>query len=157
MGASIRFADRRESGGEPIATVVAAPKALRATSIGGAEIPSLIDELPLLACVAARAEGETLIRGAAELRVKESDRIATVVSNLRAIGVVAEELADGLRVTGSDRPLKGRVITHGDHRIAMAFGVLGAVRGNHIDIDDRDCVGVSFPEFWSHLKAAVSL
>jgi 3-phosphoshikimate 1-carboxyvinyltransferase len=157
MGASIRITDRHESGGEAIATIIASPKALRATSIGGAEIPSLIDELPLLACVAARAEGETVITGAAELRVKESDRIATVVSNLRAIGVVAEELPDGLRVTGSDRPLAGRVVTHGDHRIAMAFGILGAVPGSDIDIDDRACVAVSYPAFWSHLKAAVSL
>jgi 3-phosphoshikimate 1-carboxyvinyltransferase len=157
MGASIRFTDRRESGGEPVATVVAAPKGLHATAIGGVEIPSLIDELPLLACVAARAEGETVISGAAELRVKESDRIATVVANLRAIGVVAEELPDGLRVTGSDRPLKGRVVTQGDHRIAMAFGVLGSVRGNDIDLDDRSCVAVSYPAFWSHLTAAVSL
>ena len=157
MGASIRITDRRESGGEPIATVVAGPNALRATTIGGAEIPSLIDELPLLACVAARAEGETVISGAAELRVKESDRIATVVSNLRAIGVIAEELPDGLRVTGSDRRLAGRVVTHGDHRIAMAFGILGALPGNDIAVDDRDCVAVSYPAFWSHLSAAVSL
>ena len=157
MGASIRITDRRESGGEPIATVVAAPKALRATTIGGTEIPSLIDELPLLACVAARAEGETVISGAAELRVKESDRIATVVSNLRAIGVIAEELPDGLRVTGSDRRLAGRVVTHGDHRIAMAFGILGAMPGNDIALDDRDCVAVSYPAFWYHLSATVSL
>lgn len=157
MGASIRMSHRRESGGEPLATIVASPGSLRATEIGGSEIPSLIDELPLLACVAARAEGETVITGAAELRVKESDRIATVVSNLNAIGGVAEELPDGLRVTGSDHKLRGRVVTHGDHRIAMAFGVLGAIPGNEIEIDDRDCAGVSYPAFWADLKAAVSV
>jgi 3-phosphoshikimate 1-carboxyvinyltransferase len=156
MGARISMADRHDSGGEPLAAVTVAPGSLRATTIGGAEIPSLIDELPLLACVAARAEGETVITGAAELRVKESDRIATVVGNLRAIGAVAEELPDGLRVTGSDRPLRGHVVTHGDHRIAMAFGVLGAIPGNEIRIDDRDCVRVSYPAFWDHLAAAVS-
>jgi 3-phosphoshikimate 1-carboxyvinyltransferase len=114
----------------------------------------MIDELPLLACVGARARGTTEIRGAAELRVKESDRIATVVSNLRAIGATASELPDGLVVTGSSAPLRGRVITHGDHRIAMAFGVLGALPGNEIEIDDPACVAVSYPDFWSDLARA---
>jgi 3-phosphoshikimate 1-carboxyvinyltransferase len=157
MGVSLRMTDRHESGGEPLATVIVAPGSLHSTEIGRAEVPSLIDELPLLACVAARASGETVITGAAELRVKESDRIATVVSNLKAIGATAEELPDGLRVTGSDRPLKGRVVTHGDHRIAMAFGILAAVPGNRIEVDDRDCVGVSYPDFWAHLTSAVSV
>ncbi|MBK5187376.1 MAG: hypothetical protein JJD97_03975, partial [Gemmatimonadaceae bacterium] len=93
-------------------------------------------------------------RGAAELRVKESDRIATVVSNLRSIGASADELPDGLTVTGSDAPLRGRVITHGDHRIAMAFGVLGALPGNEIEIDDPACVAVSYPAFWDDLARA---
>jgi 3-phosphoshikimate 1-carboxyvinyltransferase len=136
--------------------VIVRPKRLTATNVGGAEVPSLIDELPLLACVAARAEGETNISGAAELRVKESDRIATVVANLRAVGADAHELPDGLSVVGSDRPLEGRVVTHGDHRIAMAFGILGAVPGNKIEIDDRDCVAVSYPAFWADLAAAIS-
>jgi 3-phosphoshikimate 1-carboxyvinyltransferase len=83
--------------------------------------------------------------------VKESDRIAVVVRNLRAIGAVADELPDGFVVHGSDRPYRGRVTTHGDHRIAMAFGVLGALDGNTIDIDDRECVSVSYPGFWSDL------
>jgi 3-phosphoshikimate 1-carboxyvinyltransferase len=156
MGASIRMAERHESGGEPIATIVVTPGRLRATTIGGAEVPSLIDELPLLACVAARAEGETVITRAAELRVKESDRIAAVVSNLRAIGVSADELPDGLKVRGSDARLRGRVVTHGDHRIAMAFGVLGAIPGNEIAVDDPDCVAVSYPSFWSDLRRAVT-
>ena len=156
MGARIRSDDRAESGGETTATIVASPGRLVATTIGGAEVPTLIDELPLLACVAARAEGTTTITGAAELRVKESDRIATVVGNLQAIGVQAEELPDGMRVTGSDRPLSGSIVTRGDHRIAMAFGILGAVPGNAITIDDRDCVAVSYPAFWSDLRSAVS-
>ena len=157
MGAVVAISDRRESGGEPLATVVVRPGKLRATTIGGVEVPSLIDELPLLACVASQAEGETTITGAAELRVKESDRIAAVVANLRAIGATAEELPDGLRITGSDRPVSGRVVTHGDHRIAMAFGILGALPGNSIEIDDRDCVAVSYPAFWKHLATAVSV
>jgi 3-phosphoshikimate 1-carboxyvinyltransferase len=157
MGAVIHFNEHMEHGGEPVATVTVKPGRLSGTRIGGGEIPTLIDELPLLACVAARSLGETVITGAAELRVKESDRIAVVVANLRAIGAAAEELPDGLRIVGSDRPLAGRVATHGDHRIAMAFGILGAVPGNAIDIDDRDCVSVSYPAFWSDLRSAVSV
>lgn len=156
MGATLTFADHAERGGEPVATLHAKPGRLAGTTISGPEIPTLIDELPLLACVAARASGETVISGAAELRVKESDRIATVVANLRAIGADASELPDGLRVIGSDRPLTGRVLTRGDHRIAMAFGTLATLPGNAIDIDDRDCVEVSYPSFWSDLASVVS-
>jgi 3-phosphoshikimate 1-carboxyvinyltransferase len=108
----------------------------------------------MLACLATHADGETVITGAAELRVKESDRIAAVVSNLRAIGADADELPDGIRVRGSDRRLTGRVVTHGDHRLAMAFGVLGAVRGNAIEVDDPNCVAVSYPDFWADLARA---
>jgi 3-phosphoshikimate 1-carboxyvinyltransferase len=112
----------------------------------------MVDELPLLACLASRADGETVITGAGELRVKESDRIAAVVANLRAVGAEAEELPDGLRIQGHhDRPLRGRVRTHGDHRLAMAFGILGAARGNAIEVDDPECVAVSYPGFWSDL------
>jgi 3-phosphoshikimate 1-carboxyvinyltransferase len=94
------------------------------------------------------------VTGAAELRVKESDRIAAVVSNLRALGADAEELADGFVVRGGAAPLRGRVVTHGDHRIAMAFGVLGARPGNAITIDDPACAGVSYPSFWDDLDNA---
>jgi 3-phosphoshikimate 1-carboxyvinyltransferase len=154
MGVTVEESAIADAGGETIATLRVRPGTLKATTIGGSEIPSLIDEIPLLACVAARAEGETVITGAHELRVKESDRIATIVGNLRTIGADAEELPDGLRIRGGDRPLRGRVTTHGDHRIAMAFGVLGAVPGNDLAIDDRDCVAVSYPRFWADLAQA---
>jgi 3-phosphoshikimate 1-carboxyvinyltransferase len=112
----------------------------------------MIDELPLLACLATRAEGETVIRGASELRVKESDRITAVVQNLRAVGADADELPDGLVVRGAPgSPLGGRIRAHGDHRLAMGFGVLGALSGGAIDVDDRDCVSVSYPGFWADL------
>jgi 3-phosphoshikimate 1-carboxyvinyltransferase len=111
----------------------------------------MIDELPLLACLATRAKGETEIRGAGELRVKESDRISAVVQNLRAVGADAEELPDGLRVRGTRGALGGAIRAYGDHRLAMAFGVLGAVSGDDIAIDDRECVSVSYPGFWSDL------
>jgi 3-phosphoshikimate 1-carboxyvinyltransferase len=156
FGARVQYQDARDDGGEPVATIVAAPRLLRGVTIDPAVVPSLIDELPMLACVAARAEGETRVTGAAELRVKESDRIAAVVRNLRAIGADAEELPDGFVVRGSDRPYRGRVTTHGDHRIAMAFGVLGALSGNALDIDDHACVNVSYPGFWSDLARVTS-
>lgn len=151
MGAAVAIDEGADQGGEPTGTIRASRSELRGVSVSESRVPSMIDELPLLACVGACARGTTEIRGAAELRVKESDRIATVVSNLRNIGASAEELPDGLVVTGSTGPLAGRVITHGDHRIAMAFGVLGALPGNEIEIDDRACVAVSYPAFWDDL------
>jgi 3-phosphoshikimate 1-carboxyvinyltransferase len=155
MGADVRFEDERDVGGEPVGTIVAraSGRNLRSTTASGAEIPTMIDELPLLACLAARAEGTTVITNAAELRVKESDRIATVVANLRTLGVDARELPDGLSVTGSDRPMRGRAVTHGDHRMSMAFGVLGALPGNEVTVDDPACAIVSFPGFWELLGA----
>jgi 3-phosphoshikimate 1-carboxyvinyltransferase len=152
MGVSLSLANEQERGGEPVADVHVAPcPGLRGVDIGGAEIPSLIDELPILACLAARAEGETRIADAAELRVKESDRINAVVTNLRAIGADADERPDGMVIRGGTSPLAGRVVTHADHRIAMAFGVLGTLPGHAITIDDPECVSVSFPGFWEML------
>ena len=144
-------------GGEPVGTIVAshAPH-LRGVAVGADEIPSMIDEVPILAALAARADGETVVRGAGELRVKESDRIAAVVANLRAIGAQAEELEDGLVVRGSNGPLRGSVVTHGDHRLAMAFAVLGGLPGNEIHVDDAACVAVSYPAFWDDLRRVTS-
>ena len=156
MGARVQVEDERTVGGEAVGTIVVTPANLVGTEIGGGEIPTLIDELPMIACVAARAEGETRVTGASELRVKESDRITAVVDNLRAIGGDADELPDGFVVRGHQRALSGRVVTHGDHRLAMAFGILGALPGNNIAIDDRDCVDVSFPAFWKELHCAIS-
>lgn len=154
MGADIHLEDRREEGGEHVGTIVARPSALRGLEIAAADVPSMIDELPLVACVATRAEGETIVRGASELRVKESDRIATVVRNLRRLGAKAEELPDGFRVIGARAPLRGRVETDGDHRIAMSFGILGALPGNQVEVDQPACVAVSYPDFWQDLNRA---
>jgi 3-phosphoshikimate 1-carboxyvinyltransferase len=96
-----------------------------------------------------------VVRGASELRVKESDRIATIVRNLKNLGADAEELPDGFRVVGASKPLRGKVETRGDHRIAMAFGILGALSGNAIEVDDPDCVAVSYPNFWSDLASVL--
>jgi 3-phosphoshikimate 1-carboxyvinyltransferase len=154
MGADIQLLDKQRLAGEWVSDVaVKGGRTLRGISIGREAIPTLIDELPLVACLAAYAEGETRVTGAEELRVKESDRIAVVVGNLRALGADVDELPDGFVVRGSAPTLRGRVVTHADHRMAMAFGILGALPGNEIEIDDRECVAVSYPAFWSDLSA----
>ena len=137
--------------GEPSGDLVVYPSELAGCRVGGDEIPGLIDEVPILAAGAARARGLTRITGARELRVKETDRIRAVVDNLRALGVEAEELEDGMEIEGTDRPLRGRVQSHGDHRIAMAFGVLGSLPGNVVQVDGGEVAGVSFPGFWELL------
>lgn len=157
MGAAIELEDAAREGGEHVASLhVTSGGTLRGVTVGGEAIPTLIDELPLLACIGAYAEGETRVTGAEELRVKESDRISAVVGNLRALGADADELPDGFVVRGSRPALRGRVTTHGDHRLAMAFGVLGAIPGNEITIDDPDCVSVSYPGFWGDLARVTS-
>ncbi len=155
MGARVEVLEETMRGGEPVGTLRVTAGPLQGTDITGGEVPSMVDEISLAACVAARAEGDTRISGAGELRVKESDRIATVVGNLRALGVEAEELPDGMVVHGSRAPLRGSIVTHGDHRIAMAFGLLGVTDGAAIEIDDRACVEVSFPGFWELLAGAI--
>jgi len=153
MGAEITVeTDADDENLEARGTVSASLSSLTGTHVGAAEVPRMIDELPLVAVLGARAQGETSIRGAQELRAKESDRIDAVVRNLRVLGVDVEEHEDGLIVLGSDRPLKGRVEAFDDHRIAMAFGVLGAAPGNDIEVDDPHASGVSFPGFWELLR-----
>ena len=152
MGGMVSLVDQVRQNGEWVADVhVACGAPLKGVAVSGAAVPTLIDELPLLACVGAYAEGETRVTGAGELRVKESDRIAAVVSNLRTLGADAIELDDGFVVRGTRPALRGMVTTHGDHRLAMAFGVLAALPGNEIAIDDRECVAVSYPGFWDDL------
>jgi 3-phosphoshikimate 1-carboxyvinyltransferase len=152
MGADVRWEVEREECGEPVGMISVAAGSLASVEVDGARVPAMIDELPLLACLATRATGETVVRGAGELRVKESDRITAVVANLRAIGADAEELPDGLIVRGTPgSSLGGTVRAHGDHRLAMAFGVLGALSGSAIAVDDPACVGVSYPGFWADL------
>ncbi|HET7040824.1 MAG TPA: 3-phosphoshikimate 1-carboxyvinyltransferase, partial [Gemmatimonadales bacterium] len=154
MGATIRHEGWSEEGGEPVADLLVAPAALRGTEVAAAEIPGLIDEIPLLAVVASRAEGTTVFRQVGELRVKESDRLGLIAENLRAVGVAAEVQGEDLYVTGTDRPPRGKVRTAHDHRLAMAFGVLGTVPGAKVAIDDKACAGVSFPGFWDLLRKA---
>lgn len=157
MGARIRVeAEAGEPEGEPRGALTAAPAELHGVEVGAEEIPGMIDEVPALVVAAARARGTTTITGAAELRVKESDRLSALAENLRAVGAEVRELEDGLVIEGSQEPLRGRVRCRGDHRIAMAFGVLGSLEGNRIEVDEPRCVEVSFPGFWNTLREATS-
>ena len=153
MGARLAVERDADQGGEPVGSITAAPTVLRATTIGAEDVIGAIDEIPILAAAAARAQGTTRITGAGELRVKETDRLRALAQNLRAIGVRVEELEDGLEVEGTDQPLAGEVDAMGDHRIAMAFGVLGALAGNNIRVLGAQVVDVSFPGFWERLAA----
>jgi 3-phosphoshikimate 1-carboxyvinyltransferase len=117
------------------------------------EIANLIDELPLVAAAGALAEGVTEIRNAEELRVKESDRIASTVKNLQAVGVQVEELPDGMIVTGPNRIVaQGAIDSFGDHRIAMMMSILALSADAPLDVRDIACVDTSYPEFWMHLQ-----
>ena len=153
MGVEIEVHPRRAAGGEPVGDLRVAARAnpLRSVQVGRGEVPGMIDEIPVLAVLAARAEGVTRITGAAELRVKESDRLAALAVNLRRIGVEVEELPDGLEIEGTRRPLSGVVECFHDHRIGMAFGVLGQTPGCDIRVDDPRVSEVSFPGFWELL------
>ena len=150
MGAEVEVVSRETAGGEEVGDLRVGTNTarLQAAEVGGDEIPGMIDEVPVLAVLAARAEGVTRITGAAELRVKESDRLAALATNLRRIGVAVEELRDGLEIEGTDLPLAGPVESFHDHRIAMAFGVLGATPGCDVAVGGRAVTEVSFPGFW---------
>lgn len=153
MGARVERQPVPAQAGEPRETwSVRPPDGLRAFSIGGEIIPRVIDEIPLLAVLAARARGRSEIRDAAELRVKESDRLAVLARTLETLGVVVEERPDGLTIQGRAGRLEGNVVTRGDHRIAMAFGVLAAAGDADLHIDDRMCASVSFPGFWRAIE-----
>jgi 3-phosphoshikimate 1-carboxyvinyltransferase len=151
MRADVHVANERIEANEPVGDIRVTAAPVVGTDVAPDEVPAMIDEIPAIAALAARAAGETRITGARELRVKETDRIAALVTNLRAIGVDADELDDGLVVQGNTKPLKGDVRCHGDHRIAMAFGVLASLDGSDIRIDQPNVVDVSFPSFWRAL------
>lgn len=152
MGARVEIGAGHEAGGEPVGDLLIAPAELRATTVSAEEIPGLIDEIPLLAVLASRAIGVTTFREVGELRVKESNRLELIAANLRAVGAHAEAGGNVLRVDGSDRPPAGRVRTDGDHRIAMAFAVLGTLPGARVRVDDLSCADVSFPRFAETLR-----
>jgi 3-phosphoshikimate 1-carboxyvinyltransferase len=152
MGAAVRLEAGSTSFGEPVADLVAGPAALAGTEVESGEIPGLIDEIPLLAVLASRARGTTVFREVGELRVKESDRLGLIAENIRAVGGRADVRGEDLLVEGVERPPSGRVRTAGDHRIAMAFAVLGTLPGARVRVDDMACAAVSFPGFPETLR-----
>jgi len=155
LGAEVDVRQTGEDTGEPVGAVTVRGRRLRGVRIGGSLIPRVIDELPVLCVIATAAEGETVISDAAELRVKESDRIAVIARGLRALGGEVEERPDGLTVYGS--PLHGgRVASAGDHRIAMAFAVAGLLAGGPVTVEGAESIAVSFPAFTRVLRDVVA-
>lgn len=146
MGADIRVENERESGGEPVGDIVVRHAALKGADIPEAIVPDMIDEFPALFIAAAAAAGPTVIRGAAELRVKESDRLATMAAGLRVLGIAVDETPDGGTIHGG-RLGGGVVDSHGDHRIAMSFAIAGLLADAPITITDCSNVATSFPGF----------
>ncbi len=151
MGADITLFNEKNTG-EPVADLLVKSSSLHGITIGGDIIPTLIDELPIIAVMAAAADGTTVIRDAAELKVKESDRIAVMTENLSAMGCDITATQDGMIIHGRNA-LQGAVIDpHSDHRIAMSFAVAAMIADGETEIKDADCVMISYPDFYDDLK-----
>nr|MBP9235044.1 3-phosphoshikimate 1-carboxyvinyltransferase [Hyphomonadaceae bacterium] len=154
MGADLRTEEDGQATGEDTVRVIASPSNLRGVSLDPALVPSMIDELPIFAVLAAFAEGKTKVTGAAELRVKESDRIKAICAMLAVNGVEVEELPDGFIVTGrGSRGVAGggTVETRHDHRIAMSALVMGSAAKDMVSVDDIAMIATSYPEFFDHM------
>ena len=152
MGADISLLNKRENGGEPVADVLVRYSNLKATTIEGEIIPTLIDELPMIAVMACFAKGTTIIKDAAELKVKESDRIAVMVDNLSRMGAHITATDDGMIIEGG-YPLHRAVIdSHLDHRIAMSFAIAALAADGETEIKDAECVNISYPNFYEELS-----
>jgi len=154
MDADLEWEVERVAGGEPVGALRARHSDLRGTAVGGEVVPRLIDEIPVLAVAATQAEGETKFTDAAELRVKESDRIAAVTDALRALGATVEPLPDGLVVSGSTRLSGGRVDAVGDHRVALSLAIAASVASDEVTIEGWGAIDTSFPEFKRTFAAA---
>jgi 3-phosphoshikimate 1-carboxyvinyltransferase len=153
MGAYVDRVNLRDEGGEPVADLLVRPAALKGTEVSAAEIPTLVDEVPILAVLASRARGPTVFREVGELRVKESNRLELVATNLRAVGTQAEARGNDLFVEGSYAPPRGRVETASDHRLAMAFAVLGTLEGADVKLSEKKSVAISYPGFFDDLRS----
>ena len=153
MGAHIERVNLRDEGGEPVADLVVRPATLRGTEVSAAEIPTLVDEVPVLAVLASRASGDSVFREVGELRVKESNRLELIAANLRVVGAKAEARGNDLYVAGNAQAPQGRVETASDHRLAMAFAVLGTLAGSNVQLSEKKSVAISYPNFFRDLKA----
>jgi 3-phosphoshikimate 1-carboxyvinyltransferase len=152
MGASVALEEERMWGCEPVADIVVCSSSLRGTNVEGSLIPRLIDEIQGLAVAACLAEGETVIRDAHELRLKESDRIRTTVLELRRLGAHIEELPDGMVIQGVGRLKGGACGSHGDHRLAMTLAVAGLLAQGETVVRGAEASSISYPVFWHHLE-----
>ena len=153
MGGNITLENIREGNGEPVADILVSSSQLHGIEIGGSLIPNLIDEIPIIAVMAAFAKGTTIIKDAAELKVKESNRIDVMASNLSAMGAQIEATDDGMIIEGG-HPLTGsRIESHLDHRIAMAFAIAGLNASGQTQITDADCVNISYPDYYKDLES----
>lgn len=151
MGGKIAVENYHKTAGEPVADLIVRSSELHGTTVGGSLIPTLIDELPMIAVMACFAEGTTIIKDAQELKVKESNRIDTVVENLRLMGADIEATDDGMIIHGG-KPLHGAVIdSHLDHRIAMSFAIAGGIAEGETEILGAECVNISYPNFYETL------
>lgn len=150
-GTNLRLVEERTAGGEPVADIAVQSGPLKGIELGGDIIPRILDELPVLAVAACFAEGATVIRDAAELRVKESDRIETTVSELRRLGARIEARPDGMVIQGNGRLSGAACQSHRDHRLAMALAVAGVLAGGGTAVAGADDATVSYPGFWKHL------
>jgi 3-phosphoshikimate 1-carboxyvinyltransferase len=154
MGARISVFNRRKVGGELIGDLEVRSAELTATDVAPDEVPLLVDELPLFALAAAFARGESRVRGAGELRVKETDRVEAVTNGLRALGIRMRALDDGFEVRGvPSRPRGGRMTSAGDHRIAMLGAVAGLVSREGVEVGEAEAVAISFPGFFELLDS----
>jgi 3-phosphoshikimate 1-carboxyvinyltransferase len=152
MGGELELVNAREQSGEPVADIHVRHSRLRGIEIGGEMVPRAIDELPVLSVAAALAEGTTTIRDAAELRVKETDRIAAMASELTKLGVAVTPTPDGMIIQGRERLQGGEVTSYGDHRIAMSCAIAALAAGGPVTIRDTACTETSFPGFWELLE-----
>ena len=145
MGARIREIIETSMNGEPSGNIDVKGTTLHGTEIQGAEIPNVIDEIPVLAVLGTQLQGGLRVSGAAELRKKESDRIHSTVTNLNQIGIDVEEYPDSFFIPPGQKVRGGRIRTFGDHRIAMAFAIAGLISSDGVELDDPACADVSFP------------
>ncbi|MFN3926164.1 MAG: 3-phosphoshikimate 1-carboxyvinyltransferase [Pseudanabaenaceae cyanobacterium] len=153
MGADIQLENERVWTGEPVADIRVRSASLKACNIGGAMIPRLLDEIPILSIACACAEGTSIIQDAQELRVKESDRVAVMARALAKIGVQVQERPDGLEITGGNSLQGAEIDSQGDHRIAMSLAIAGLVSAGEMTIANAECATVSYPNFFTTLGA----
>ena len=152
-GDNLQLLNERTEGGEPVADLLITSAELHGTEIGGDMIPRILDEVPILAVAACFASGETIIRDAAELRVKESDRIATTVGELTRLGADIEAREDGMAIRGTGSLTGAACQSHGDHRLAMAMAVSGLLASGAVLVHGSDDASVSYPSFWQDLES----